>query len=317
MTTPVAVIIPAFNAAKTIGEQLSALARQVDAGSFEVLVCDNGSADQTAAIAAEFRVALRLRVIDASARRGAAAARNTGAAQTTAPVLLFCDADDVVSPTWVREMRAALVQSSFVAGAVEHSLLNPGRDWDFGWDQPTFTNPALPHLHAGGSGNMGVLREAFERVGGFVETLTAGEDLDFSWRMQLAGYPLMAAPRAIVHVRKRPELPAALRQAYAKGCGSRILDHRYALVRAMYERACAPTAAQTPAPAPPTRRQHLRSMRRRLRALRMLLGSPARLTPHAANLAYRVGYRLARTDGVEQVPPPTRLPPAGNVPLLG
>ena len=94
----VSVVIPARNAARTLDAQLQALAAQRFPAEWEVLVSDNGSTDATRAVAVEWagRIPL-LRVIDASARPGASAARNLGAAAAHGELLLFCDADDVVA----------------------------------------------------------------------------------------------------------------------------------------------------------------------------------------------------------------------------
>lgn len=100
LPTTVTVVIPAHNARTTIDEQLDALMRQTYDRPFEVLLCDNGSTDGTAAhVTTRPRCeAYELRVIDASAVPGASYARNLGAAVATGEFLAFCDADDKVSP---------------------------------------------------------------------------------------------------------------------------------------------------------------------------------------------------------------------------
>jgi glycosyltransferase involved in cell wall biosynthesis len=311
------VVIPAYNAADFLVEQLDALARQKDAPVFEVLVCDNGSTDGTAAIVQDFASRMpRLRLLDASARRGASAARNIGADAAASPLLLFCDADDVVADEWVRSLASALADAEFVCGAVEHKLLNPGREWDFGWNEPTFFDPGLPQLPACGSGNMGIRRSVFAEVGGFDESLHAGEDLDFAWRVQLAGHRLVGVPRAVIHYRKRGGLRAAARQGRAKGVGTRVLSERFALVRDAYAvgartaEASAPSAAP-PAGARPSRFAGLWDRLSRLpRKALEIVRNPAAVTPYVASAAFAWGYRTARVDDVVRVPVPDRLPPA-------
>ena len=73
------VVIPTFNAADVIEQQLAALAGQKDAAPFEVVVADNGSTDDLASAVAQWRKALPgLRVVDASRDRGVSVARNVG-----------------------------------------------------------------------------------------------------------------------------------------------------------------------------------------------------------------------------------------------
>ncbi|MFB8146051.1 glycosyltransferase [Microbacterium sp. NPDC056003] len=318
------VIIPAYNAADFLAQQLGALSDQHDAPSFEVLVCDNGSTDGTPAIVQDFAPRLAgLRLVDASARRGASAARNIGADAAESSRLLFCDADDVVGQTWVRSLYDALGAAVFVAGAVEHRLLNPGREWDFGWNEPLFSDPGLPQFPACGSGNMGVRREVFDEVGGFDESLRAGEDLDFSWRVQLAGHQLVGVPSAIIHYRKRGGLRAAARQGRAKGEGTRILAERFALVREAYAHEARPAAAGAsvtdpmPVPSADARRPRWAAaadrLRRVPRKVAEIARNPAAITPYVAGLAFAWGYRTARVDHVTHVSVPDPLPPAARI----
>jgi len=83
------VIIPARNAARTIGECLLAvLSQSVPRSLYEIIVVDDGSTDATARIARSHNV----RVIP-QPPLGVAAARNTGARAARGEILLFVDAD--------------------------------------------------------------------------------------------------------------------------------------------------------------------------------------------------------------------------------
>ncbi|HEU6446740.1 MAG TPA: oligosaccharide flippase family protein, partial [Gaiellaceae bacterium] len=72
------VVIPARNAAGTIGDQLESLARPRFHRPWEVVVVDNGSTDGTADVARSYAGRVRLRVVNASDRPGIAYARNRG-----------------------------------------------------------------------------------------------------------------------------------------------------------------------------------------------------------------------------------------------
>jgi GT2 family glycosyltransferase len=65
--------------------------------------------------------------------------------------------------------------------------------------------------------NLGVWRRAFERAGGFDESWAAAEDIELSWRLQLAGERIGYVPGAVVAKREAPTLSAALRQYYRYG----------------------------------------------------------------------------------------------------
>ncbi len=89
----ISVIIPAHNS----GDQLANALESVFAQTFrrfEVVVVDDGSTDDTPEIAGKFP---RVRVIR-QVCRGPAAARNTGLAHSTAPLVAFLDADDLWMP---------------------------------------------------------------------------------------------------------------------------------------------------------------------------------------------------------------------------
>ena len=89
----VAIVIPFFNAQLTLAATLaSALSQDV---AVEIVVVDDGSRDGSLAVAREFEP--RIRVISGP-NRGVSAARNTGIAETSAPWIVFLDADDLLEP---------------------------------------------------------------------------------------------------------------------------------------------------------------------------------------------------------------------------
>jgi len=92
----ISVVVPAYNEAKTLGLCLASLKNQDFKKPYEVIVVDNNSTDATAAIARTARVKLIKEI-----KRGAAAARNTGAAASSAPLLAFTDADSIVPSHWL------------------------------------------------------------------------------------------------------------------------------------------------------------------------------------------------------------------------
>jgi glycosyltransferase involved in cell wall biosynthesis len=231
--SPVAsVVMPVLDGAATIGEQLASLLAQQCDVPFEIVVSDNGSTDGTQAIVETYRTgAIPLRLVDASATRGAAAARNAGAAVARGRFLLFCDADDITDPRWVAAMVGALAGADVVSGPTEVRRLNPPHVVDWRGEGPPDRLPGSVFLPSGFSANMAVTREAFDAVGGFSVSFTgaAGEDVDLFWRIQLAGFRAGFAPDAVIHYRHRDDLRAHARQAFAYG---RSVPQLYRLHRA-------------------------------------------------------------------------------------
>ncbi|HEY8555176.1 MAG TPA: glycosyltransferase family A protein [Burkholderiales bacterium] len=225
------VIIPAYNAQDTIGEQLEALAAQQWSEPWELIVVNNRCTDGTLDVVARFRDRLpRLRVIDAFARQGAAYALNTGVRAAKAHAVAFCDADDVVGEGWVAAMGEALKRHVFVSGALEGKRLNTAplaryrRESQTSGIQQYVYPPFLPHA---GAGNMGMQRALFDAIGGFDESLETLFETDFCWKAQLRGIPLTPLPHALVHVRHRDRVRALLRQARKYAENDVVLYKRY------------------------------------------------------------------------------------------
>lgn len=244
----VSVIVPAWNAAPHIRCQLQALACQDYSGEWEVIVADNGSDDATHEIVAQSRELLRnLQLVDASHRRGAASARNRGAQAARGRYLAFCDADDVVAPWWLRGL---------MSDADRHSI-SYGRFVFFRGDPPspgvckeevarqkdaTLLTQPFGYLPFASSGSMIVDRVVFERLNGFDETYRTGEDVDFCWRAQYAGYTLGLAPQALAYIRLRDSPKSQFRQyrGYGRGEVRLYLDHaRHGMPRSSVVRAFA------------------------------------------------------------------------------
>lgn len=224
------VIMPAFNAASTIGAQLDALQEQQWDSSWEVVVADNGSTDTTAVIVSQ-RAAIdsRVRLVDAGDQRGAAHARNVAVAVAHGTSIAFCDADDVVGDNWVASMGTALRETPFVTGPQEYTVLNePGLHAVYG------ARPALElQLFAGvfpfgPTANLGIRRKAFDRLGGFDTSIAVYEDLEFCLRAWLNGVDLQFVPDIVVHYRYRSTLRGLWNQAITYGAAGPEIARRLA-----------------------------------------------------------------------------------------
>jgi glycosyltransferase involved in cell wall biosynthesis len=220
----ISVVIPVFNNADYVGSQLEAVCQQEVDGEVEVIVADNGSSDGSVAVARRWAADdPRIRVVDASARRGPGAARNMGTASARGDLVAFCDGDDVVCPGWLRSLIAGLESADIAVGALDVCTLNdrpPGPPLD-PWPRQ------FGFLPAGLGANMAVRRAAFESVDGFDESLHVGEDLDLCWRMQIAGHRLERVMAAVVMKRGRPDGSRLLAQCLGYGRSDAVLFRRY------------------------------------------------------------------------------------------
>jgi glycosyltransferase involved in cell wall biosynthesis len=224
----VSVIVPCYNAAATLAEQLDALSSQGWNGPWEVVVADNGSADGSVQVAASYVGRLPgLRILDASQHRGAAYARNEGVRAVRGEHLAFVDADDVVGGGWLAAIAGALERHEFVASRFDLSRLNrwaPSHPQAVGLQRAGYA-PFLTHAGACG---LAVRRTWHERVGGFDEALPGLEDTDYCFRVQARGAELHFVPEAVVHVRERPSARGLFRQMNDRAYSATVLARRYA-----------------------------------------------------------------------------------------
>lgn len=228
MTAELSVVIPAFNAEATLGEQLMSLRAQEWTGTFEVIVVDNGSTDGTAHA---FELATsedeRFRLVDAADQPGATYARNIGVAASTGVAIAFCDADDIVGDGWVAAVGGRLRDVEFMTGPQELGRLNPD------WLRGAHGNPAPDSLQTfaeifpfGPTANLGITRSAFERLGGFDTSIVVFEDMEFCLRAWQLGIRLEYVPMAIVHYRLRATMRALWSQAISYGEAAPYISRR-------------------------------------------------------------------------------------------
>jgi glycosyltransferase involved in cell wall biosynthesis len=195
-TLDVSFIIPAFNEERTLGRALQAIASATAnlPESLEVIVVDDASTDGTAATAA----AAGARVLRVECRH-IAATRNAGAREARGAWLIFVDADTLVTEEVVAAAVAALR-----AGAV-----GGGCDIRFEGRLPLYARvliaAALPiyrALRLAAGCFVFCTHEAFDRVGGFDETLFAAEEVALSRSLRRHGRFVILAEHVLTSGRK-------------------------------------------------------------------------------------------------------------------
>lgn len=224
----VSVVLPVRNGALRISRQLAALSRQDYPGEWELVVVNNGSTDDSRAVALSFSSSLpNLRVVDEQGSRGRSAAVNKGAARATGEFLLTCDDDDRVHPSWVSEMAHALESHQLVAG--NYALVpEPLPD---SWQDLSFVDRLPVHAcflpYAMGC-TFGVRRGLFDSLAGLDSRLDGAEDVDFSWRAQLSGHSIGFSQDARVMKGRRTAMRARYRQHHGFGRADVRLAKRFA-----------------------------------------------------------------------------------------
>lgn len=195
----ISVIIPVWNSAALLRRCLEALARQtLGPDCFEIIVVDNGSSDDSAAVANSFPGVVLL----SEPRPGSYAARNRGLARARGDFIAFTDADCVPAPDWLEQALAAARRhpgAGVLAGRIE--LFEEGES-----EGPAFTDYerlfSFPQSHAA-RGNCATANwmspcAVFEQLGGFDEALKSGGDRQMALRIKGTGMPLVHVPEMIV-----------------------------------------------------------------------------------------------------------------------
>ena len=191
MKPRVSFVVPVRNDAVRLATCLRSIARNSHGShQIEVIVVDNGSTDDSVAVARRFGAEV-LSIEDARV----AELRNQGARHARADVLAFIDADNEITAGWVYAALECLhLPNTAVVGALYQAPV------DGTWVQRTYGHlrgtPSGQHDTGWlGSGNVAVSRAAFESVGGFDTTLETCEDVDFCHRIRARGLRVISDER--------------------------------------------------------------------------------------------------------------------------
>jgi GT2 family glycosyltransferase len=214
---PVSVVIPARNAEREIAPTLAALA------GVDVIVAVNGSSDSTAEVARTYGA-----TVVALERPSRPAARNLGAAAAPGERLLFTDAGCVPEPGWAERLSACLEEAPLVGGPVRvRTRAEPGVSERFDVLWRFQQKRAVTEGGWTAGANLGITRDAFERIGGFEERLTAGDDVDLCIRARRVGLAIGWCPAAEVAHPASRSLGEVCRRAARQGFSSTTLARRF------------------------------------------------------------------------------------------
>ena len=197
------VVIPAYNAAGTLPACLAALAQQtLPSTDFETIVADDGSADNTALVAAGAGAGQVLRL----SHRGPAAARNAGIAAARGEIILFTDADCKPAPDWLAQMLRPLddpgvsgVKGSYKSNQQEVVARLAQCEFEERYDRQA----RLPSIDFVDSYAAAFRARVLREVGGFNPAFPRAnnEDVDLSYRLAECGCRLVFNRQAVVYHR--------------------------------------------------------------------------------------------------------------------
>jgi glycosyltransferase involved in cell wall biosynthesis len=180
------VIVPAYNEGAYLGRALHSLQHQDYDGNYEIIVVDNNSTDDTAAVAAWYGV----RVVS-EPRQGVCAARQRGVDCAQGEIIVSTDADTTQPPDWLRTIDAGFAASDKVV-----AVAGPCRYQDPSWwakAYPTLLFGLVAAIYAltgfvfyVSATNIAIRRSAFP---GYDLKLTqGGDELDLLRRLRRRGF---------------------------------------------------------------------------------------------------------------------------------
>lgn len=179
----ISIVIPCFNGASTLAEAILSALAQGDV-ECDIVIVDDGSADDSLLIARRFEPAVRVLT---GPNRGVSAARNRGIAETSGEWIVFLDADDLLLPGTLRKrLDVARSTGPDVVTCDWQEFIDYGTGMEYGPVKSadvmalgadaevacaTHWKPAV--------GGLMYRRTLFEKIGGFREDLAVVEDARF------------------------------------------------------------------------------------------------------------------------------------------
>ncbi len=263
----VSVIIPAYNAANFISQTIESVLNQTFT-DFELLVIDDGSTDNTLAIANQYALSDRRIQVLSQTNRGVSATRNHGVQIAKGDLIAFLDADDLWFPdklaSHIQHFQANpklavsfsrvefLTSQGEPTGQFSTSRLTNLKTADFLYENPTTT-----------VSNIIARSQVFAEVGGFAEDMSYSEDLEWLFRVlcqQDHIWQIEGIDRVLLYYRASPSgLSASLYRMEsgwdllierAKKYAPSLVKQHYSLARAVHLRYLARRAFRLHLPAP-------------------------------------------------------------------
>ncbi len=214
----VAIVVPCFNEGKTVASTITSLLKiDYPQDKFEILVVDDGSRDDTLAVARGFESNPQVRVFHKE-NGGKHTAMNYALKHTQADLIGCLDADSIVSPSALKEIAQVFVNPNVSAVTPGILIKKPETILQYMQDAEyrlsvfnRFTLAALGSAFIT-PGPFSIFRTAVVRETGGWRHGHSTEDMEMALRMQEAGYIIGNAPGATVHTGTPRTLPALFRQ---------------------------------------------------------------------------------------------------------
>lgn len=214
----ISVIITTRNEERHMRDLLDSLV--VQEKPIEVIVVDSDSEDKTQKITKNYSKKYDyIKLFVKGGTRGES--RNYAVKQSKGSVIAFVDADCIVNPFWIKEIRNSIKEAEIVAGKTILIGYDPFEDlgrvelYYKGFD---LTFPSC---------NLAYKKNVFHEINGFDPWFMTAEDIDLNYRAINAGYSLKYNEYAIVYHRARSTFVSFFKQAFWNGYGRKQLTLKH------------------------------------------------------------------------------------------
>ena len=222
----ISVIVCTYNGSRTIRDCLEAL-QSLDYPNYEVIVVNDGSTDNTEAIARKYP----FRIVNTT-NQGLSNARNTGMHAASGEIVAFTDDDAYSDPHWLTYLGHMFLTTSHVG--IGGPNLPPKND---GWLAECVAHaPGGPiHVllddqlaeHIPGC-NMAFRKDSLVTIGGFdPQYRAAGDDVDICWRLQEKGWTIGFHAAAQVWHHRRSSIGTYWKQQRGYGRAEALLEQKW------------------------------------------------------------------------------------------
>ena len=222
----ISVVVCTYNGSRTIRDSLEGL-RKLAYPDFEVIVVDDGSTDDVAAIAHAYDVQ-----VISTPQHGLSNARNTGMKAATGEIVAYLDDDAYPDPHWLTYLAATFLSTTH-AGVGGPNIAPPGDGFIANCVANAPGGPVHVLLsdreaeHIPGC-NMAFRKVCLEAIGGFdSQYRVAGDDVDVCWQLRQRGCTLGFSPAAMVWHHRRNSIWAYWRQQYGYGKAEALLERKW------------------------------------------------------------------------------------------
>jgi len=222
----ITVVCCSLNGSRTIRDTMEGL-KGLQYPNYEVIVVNDGSTDNTPAIAGEYPW-----TVISTENRGLSAARNTGWQEAKGEIVAYIDDDAYPDPHWLTYLAHAF-ETSDVVGVGGPNLAPPGD----GWIADCVANSPGGPVHVLTSDteaehipgcNMAFRRAALAAIDGFDPIYrAAGDDVDLCWRLQERGGVIGFAPAAMVWHHRRNSARMYWKQQQGYGKAEALLEQKW------------------------------------------------------------------------------------------